>query len=317
MTKSNLYNITFTAFFVLLVFFLSLNISPFYVEGDQFHYRAVYRELPELGLIEGFIYYSTALSSLEVVHFILSWIASRVIEKDFFIAISNAILAYATIRLFIKWNVSLLIAALFILTNFYWLVFYFAAERLKFAVIFFLLSMVSIDNVKTYCALSVVTLISHVQFVLIYAAIMFQYAAKKMLRLIRTGLISKYFILIILLPFIPVLIIQEQLISKFNAYYVSHDFLELFKVLVFFGLSLWYSSKRFETISVFIPIIVATYLVGGDRVNFFGYFVFLYYALPVNRGFNIGILATSIYYMTASFSFMENIFVYGNGFPSN
>jgi hypothetical protein len=37
-------------------------------------------------------------------------------------------------------------------------------------------------------------------------------------------------------------------------------------------------------------------LVGGDRVNLFGYFLFLFFALPVRKGFNFGVIATLVYF---------------------
>jgi len=46
----------------------------------------------------------------------------------------------------------------------------------------------------------------------------------------------------------------------------------------------------------------------------YGYFVFLYYALPVNKGINAGVLVTSAYFINASYGFMVNIFQHGNGF---
>lgn len=75
---------------------------PLYTGGDQSIYRRVYEALPYLGLTEGFSFYSRSLSSREFVHFFLSWVASHFVDKDLFIAFSNAILAYVTMSLFQK-----------------------------------------------------------------------------------------------------------------------------------------------------------------------------------------------------------------------
>jgi len=302
---------------VLMVFLLSLIISPFYVGGDQVHYRAVYERLPDLGIIEAFTFYSSSLSSLEMVHFFLSWLASRVVEKDLFVALSNAALAYATILLFRKWRVSLLITALFIFTNFYWFVLYFSAERLKFGILFLFLSILYLERIKVFCFLGFLALISHVQVILIYTSLLFQFVLKKLLRFFTTGLVSKTVLLVIFFALVPVFIMREQLMTKFHSYYEFREIVDLLKVFILLVLSLWYSRKRLETVLMFIPIIGAVLLVGGERVNVLGYFLFLYYALPVNRGYNFGILATSLYFMFSSFRYMENILKYGDGFYGN
>ncbi len=305
-----------TPLFVVLVFLLSLIINPYYTGGDQVHYRAVYEKLPELGIIEGFTFYSSALSSVEFVHFLLSWLASRIVEKDLFIALANAALAYATILIFIKWRVSQWITALFLFSNFYWLALYFSAERLKFGVLFMLFSMIYIGRGKAFYLLTFIALISHIQLVLIYASLLFRFISKKLLRFFTTGFISKSMFWVIFFSFIPVIVMSDQLVTKFYAYFKIHNPFDLLRIFIFFGLTLWYSRNRFETTLIFIPIIISVLLVGGDRVNMLGYFVFLYYALPINRGLNVGVFATTLYYMFSSFHFLVNIFAYGNGFYS-
>lgn len=293
---------------------LSIVISPFYIAGDQVHYVAVYERLSELDIVEAFKFYSSSLSSVELVHFLLSWLASRVVEKDIFVAISNSVLAYATILLFRKWRVSPLITVLFLFTNFYWLVLYFSAERLKFGILFLFLSMSCLGRYKSFYPLAFLSIVSHVQVSLIYASLLFQMIFKKLLRFFVTGFLSKITIMLFILFLLTLVVMREQIVTKFNAYFEYRGLAELLKVFVFLGLALWYSRKRFETVLIFVPIIVATLLLGGERVNMLGYFVFLYYALPVNRGLNIGVLVTSLYFMFSSFWYLRNIFAYGDGF---
>ena len=45
-----------------------------------------------------------------------------------------------------------------------------------------------------------------------------------------------------------------------------------------------------------------------------GYFVFLYYALPIRNGLNIGVVATSIYFLFASLNFLTKVIEHGDGF---
>ena len=79
-------------------------------------------------------------------------------------------------------------------------------------------------------------------------------------------------------------------------------------------MTLIYSRKKREIVFLYFPLFIAIFLIGGDRLNMFGYFIFLYYALQVNRGVNFGVIATSIYYLFKTYEFILNIFLYGEGF---
>jgi hypothetical protein len=79
-------------------------------------------------------------------------------------------------------------------------------------------------------------------------------------------------------------------------------------------LTLWYAKKKKEVVLIFIPLFVSVYLIGGERVNMMGYFVFLYYVLPIKKGFNMGILTTSAYFLYVTYMFMINVIEYGDGF---
>jgi len=101
-------------FVVLTVFLGSLYVGPLYVLGDQVHYRKIYSGLAELTLYQGYTFYTASIDSLEFVHFFLSWIASRILEKDVFVALANAFLAWVAFGVFVKWKASIYIAALLV-----------------------------------------------------------------------------------------------------------------------------------------------------------------------------------------------------------
>jgi len=304
--------VKFTAGF--LVFMLSLIVSPFYTEGDQKAYRAVYDELANLELIEGFIFYTSKVSSQELVHFFLVWILSPVINKDIFIAFSNAILAYISMSLLQKLKAPVFISLVLLLTNYYIYVLYFAAERLKFGFIFLFLSMLYVDKHKRFYGIAFLAIISHVQIIIAYASIVLNIVSKEITELIRRGRLPKSLFFIILLLFILPFFIGDQFLIKFEAYYRSRDFHELVRIFIFFFLSLFYSKKKSQVFIIFFPLIILVLLVGGDRVNLYGYFVFLYYALQINREWNIGLIGTSIYYAYSTIVFLYKIFVYGDGY---
>ncbi len=297
-----------------IVFVLTLVIMPFYTEGDQVNYRKAYEELANLYLVEGFLYYSSWIGSKEIFHFVLSWVASRFVEKDLLIGVSNGILAYVAMSLFLKWKASLIISFFLVSLNFYFFSLYFAAERLKFGFMFLAISLFCIDRPMPFYWFGVLALISHVQTLLVYGCLFFKVAVRQTARFLRSGMVSKS---LLLLPFavIPVLFMKEHILGKLQAYSLQIGLSEIAKTALFLVLSMWYSKRRSEPVILFIPILFAVLLVGGFRINVFGYFVFLYYGLQSKGGWNLGVLSTSTYFAYCAIDFVANIFKYGHGYP--
>ncbi len=301
---------------VAIVFVLSISISPYYTHGDQYHYRKVYEGLQGLSLFDGFIFYTLNLDSKEVVHFFFSWVGSNQgIDKDLLMALSNSFLAYGIIVLLRKWKVSIFIISLLLLSNFYFYVLYFSAERLKFGFIFLIFSFAYIRYSYIFSILSIV---SHAQMLIVYLSILFNVIIKNIINTIRVKYIKKSFLYILVVSMIIFSIVfyylGTHIAAKFEHYRGEHNISELLKIFVFFIFSLWYSKNRKEVLFLFLPLFMAVLLIGGERVNMIGYFVFLYYALPVKKGFNIGIISTSVYFLFASVGFTINVLEYGDGF---
>ncbi len=298
----------------IFIFILIVFIGPYYIEGDQLIYRKVYIYLPNYNFFDGFSFYTFSLSSTEPIPFALSWIASRYLEKDLFIGIVNAFLAYAFMSLFQKWKVYIPIAILIVTTNFYILVLYFAAERLKYGMLFLILSFLYSENIKRFYLFSFLAILSHIQTLIIYGSIVFETIISQLVKVFKSQTIHKYFLFSIPFLLIPLYLMQEQIITKFNSYYMERSINEIMKSTLFLFMSLYYSKNKYETFYIFIPIITAAYLLGGDRVNMIAYFFFMYYALQTNRGLNIGVIVTSIYFLYKSIGFIDKIITYGNGF---
>lgn len=296
------------------VFIFSLIVGPFYVAGDQIVYRMIYEGLKSRNLTEGFLFYHQNISSLEFTHYFLSWLACRIFDKDLFIALSNSILAYSALILLRKYRASILVAGLLVLTNYYMMALYFPAERLKFGIIFLFLSLVYAERLKLFYLFAFIAVISHIQVVIAYGCIGFLLFTKAMVRLFKSGRISIKYLLVIPAGIIPLALMSDQLVNKFNMYYYVHDMTNLLRALVFFALALWYSKNRTETTLLFIPLLVAVQLVGGHRVNMFGYYIFLYYALRVRSGFNLGVLVTSTYFLYNSIIFVYRVINFGDAY---
>ena len=310
------YNQIISYFIAFMIFMISLYISPYYINGDQSLYRTVYNVLPTLNIYEGFIYYKNTLTAKEFVHFIITWIFSRIVEKDILMSFVNAIFAYYSMQLFIKWKASIYIAAIIVLTNYYFFVLYFAADRLKFGFLFFALALLNVGNSKFYVH-SFLSLTSHAQLFIIYAAMIFNKSLIELKRVLSSGNIQKKFLISIICLFFVIILMFNQISHKFLLYFAMKDdfyISNLFKLSVFLILALIYSKRKTETISLFFPLFIVAFILGADRINLYGYFIFLYYALPINKGFNIGIIVTSVYFAYKSVFFVIKILETGNGF---
>jgi hypothetical protein len=232
------------AFFI---FSISIYIGPYYILGDQIPYKSVYNALPSLDFFNGFIYYKNNLSSIEPIYYIITWIFSRILEKDILMSFVNAVFAFYSFRLFVKWKASVYIAGIITLTNFYFYVFYFAADRLKFGFLFIAIALYNIEN-KRFFIYSFLSLMSHAQLFIIYISFVFNEFLIEVRRVFLFGKIKIVFLFsLILLIFILFLLynqISEKTIAYLsikNGFYIS----DVFKLFAFLILTLFYSKKRF------------------------------------------------------------------------
>lgn len=304
-----------TIIVVPVVFALSMMISPYYTDGDQLHYRRVYDEISSFKLFEAYTYYRSSLDSSELVHFLITYFASPILSKDFLVSLFNAALAYAAIQLSRTLGASAFIAALIPLTNYYFFVMYFSAERLKFAMIFLLLGMCCINKYRSFYFYSILAVLSHTQTLIIYASMLLRLFFHNLLHLFKTGRFPIYLLFLPLLVVVILAVNFEQITSKFVAYYQERSWLELSRNLIFMMLALFVSKNKVNTIVLFVPILVATMLVGGDRVNMLGYFLFLYFALQYQRGLNLFSIVTALYFAIKTIVFVTDIITTGTGFP--
>ncbi|NMM13772.1 MAG: hypothetical protein HHJ17_09600 [Rhodoferax sp.] len=309
----------------VFVFLLSLLISPYYIYGDQNSYKNTYDGISNLSLLEGFYFYNSNLGSQELVHYFITWLASGAgFDKDLIMAMSNSLLAYLSMKFFEKLKVSVFVASVITSSNFYYFVLYFAAERLKFGFIFLFISLLVKNNKKLFLLSAVLAVLSHVQVLLIYVSMFFIRIGSSLLKFYKAfnvvfiDIFSLVFLL--LLSLLLFLFLGDHMYSKYEYYYdiaAQKNLADLFVVSVLAILSFWYAKSKIQSIFVFIPVILAVFFVGSDRINMMAYFIFLYYGLKNNNGLNFGVIGTVIYFAFKSFLFIYCIIEYGDGFNNN
>jgi hypothetical protein len=300
---------------VLIVFLLSNTIAEYSINGDQRHYIKIYENIIKFDILNAYLYYSINLSSLEIIHFILIYLANIIgISKIIFVSLLNAILSFVILNYLTRKNVYIFISILLVLSNFYILMLYFSAERLKVGMILFIISITYIKKEKIFIFISFLTVLAHAQFLLIYLSIITPKILSKVKRLILYQKTTLIFFITIIIGLILFFILEKHLLNKLNAYSSINSISDLFKIIIFAMPSIYYSKNKKDTIIIFMILTAFIMIIGGERLNIFTYMIFLYYALQHNRGLNIPIFLTSIYFLYKSINYISNIIDYGDGF---
>ena len=298
------------------VFAISMLVGSLYSEGDQRNYGIVYDGIGALPLVDAFVFYTRSLTSIEVVHFIFIWSLSSYFPKVLLFSMLNTIFAGLIVRVFDLIKVNFLVTCVFLLSNFYIYVLFFAAERLKFG--FFLLVLgLSIQSGKMLKnSLFLLSLSAHFQMILVLAPKAFEVVIATLVRALKV----QRFSLTILILSVPVLLfplVSDALLAKLQVYEDSRFLFDYARASLFLILTLWYAVKEKSARSVlimFVPIFVAIYFVGGERVNMIAYMYFLYFALRYKNGLNMGVFLTSIYFFGKTIVFLSSINEFGHGF---
>lgn len=100
-------------------------------------------------------------------------------------------------------------------------------------------------------------------------------------------------------------IMREHLLSKVNSYFELKGVFELIKIGAFFILSYFYAKDKSNAVALFVPLFFLVLIFDGERINFLGYFVFLYFSLQYKKGFNLGSVLVNSYF------FIQELFFCG------
>ena len=118
---------------------------------------------------------------------------------------------------------------------------------------------------------------------------------------------------------ISLLFLNEHLLQKFSAYSEATSSKELisntFQTILFLFLSLLYTNDKRRTILIFIFILISASILGPSRVTMMAYMYFIFYSLKINKGFNLGVMTTSLYFSVKSIFFIINVFQFGHAYP--
>lgn len=293
---------------------ISFYVLSYYQGGDQIHYRNFYNGLDELDFLAAFDFYRNSLGTSEPGYFLFAYVFSQILPKDIVFSLVNSVFVFVLLRHLFRINLSYVVI-LILSFNFYLLVLLFSAERLKLSLLFMLIYLHNpVFSRYNWLFFSIFT---HVQVLLIY---IFTQSGRvvKVLRSLYHGragfnliLIAGVFFMVVFFLFL----MFDHILSKAIFYYgVSGGWQAVVKPVIFFLLTILYSKNRSEAFLIFSIIVFLSFFVGSERLTIFSYLVFIYYASAYRKGLNFGVVVTSLYFLFKGIVFLNNIFIYGDGF---
>ena len=303
----------------IIVFILSLYFAPYYSAGDQISYTNYYNSVVGKSIFGAYLLQIKLLSSYEPLYALFVWVFSRVIEKDTFDSLMNLFLCYSAVKLFLHLGANRFFIFLFVLANFYMLVLYFAADRLKLSFLFFFLGFDAFYTKKEIRSvpLFLLSILSHLQILLFLFSVVSILLMENGLKIFTRLVINLKELLLIISISVFVLVIliffYEHIINKLE-FYLSDSITEIFKPSVFLILSLFSSTNKRYVVASFIPLLIAAFIVSGDRIVMMAFLLFLYYSVG-ERGISRGMVwITALYFTYKSYFFVQSIVLHGNGF---
>ena len=306
--KNSIYSFGFCLFALLISFI----VSGFYISGDQYHYINFYESSRDLTLIEVYALQLTSLGSADPGYSFLVWLFSSFVSKDTFISVANAILAFLLYKVlrkyrYPKWFI------VGMLLSFYMFVLFFAAERLKFGVMFVLIAFLY----KTFSARAAIILIAslfHVQ--ALFALIMLCLHGATRTTFFYNLFKWKNFLSIILIALATstfIFLAIDQIYAKFLAY-SSYELLSLIKPIALGSIGIIFFRDKFYAILTLIFFLALCFMLGTDRVIMMQFMLTLLLLDYNNKIQALVILILFIYLFFKTIDFVYKIYVCGEGF---
>jgi hypothetical protein len=301
-----------TLLFVVYSFFLSLFFLPLAVNGDQIFYIQFYNMVSDFSFLEGYGLQINLLGSAEPGYFVFSYFFSNLyFDRVLLFSFLNSLLAYLVIRWAVINKISIFVVLLISL-NFYLMVLFFSSERLKLALIFFLLYLALESKLRS--AFLFASIITHVQLIPFLVSILLRDFVHKFNDFF-SGKIDYLFFVILFFLIGVLYFLSDHLINKIEAYSSQGGFLGLFKILLFMTLSIYYCRKKaLDVILNFFPVLLLSFFFGAERLAILGYILFMYYGVQFRGGLNFGVIVLSFYFLVKGVFLLYNVFYFGDGF---
>jgi hypothetical protein len=193
------------------------------------------------------------------------------------------------------------------------------AERLKISYIFLILAALFTGRVRLL--LLSISPLAHLQSILVLISVVTAFFEGFIKKLIFRFSVSKRAIRSLLLLSGVVVIfgyfLSEGVLRKAMDY-ASGDILlfELVNAGILSLIALYVSHKRLQMFLILFPLIPAIAILGGARVNMIAFTLVIYYLMVERRLHHPLIYLLMMYFSIKTITFINGIFLYGDGFAS-
>ncbi len=300
-----------------LIFGYSYFLISNYLYGDQVSYRGLYAALAATDFLDIPITAKNFIDASDVLSFYFLWIGAHFgIDKDIYISLANTLMLLSLFVLARKYNINYTMILL-LFCNYYIVVLMTGAERLKFAFIFLFLSDIVRDR-KLKIPFLVSSVFAHLQSLILLPSLVF-IAYKDNL---SSFLKKRNFRPMTIISFLAVGVIGgllfysniDEVATKFDLYEKEGSVFSSLQIVVFLSLGLFFIKNKLSFFIVLLPLLLATFFIGGNRVNMIAVFVGVYMFWREQRGNHPFLYIVMIYFFFKSIQFILNIVDYGEGF---
>lgn len=311
--KSLFYAILYSFF----IFIGSIFISPMLINGDQEAYHNFYNNCFNIvGLSRQYDCYGSTLGTQEPIYFLVTKLFHSLIDKNILMAFVNAISTFLLVKLVYKFHLkSNLIHLFFILffLNYYVVVLFFSAERLKISVLFFLISL-SLIGFRSFLA-KLLMMLTHMQMIFVYFVdVIYKFFNRNNKLWVKVVMVVGGSILLGVIYYY----MRDHIDRKFIGYSsrtAENDLglASLLKSSVFAALS-YISIQKNIVILLQVPLMVGAYILGSGRMLIMSFFVYIACLIYFKGKIDFLGYIVLFYFAFKSIEFWQNVIKYGAGF---
>ncbi len=301
------------------IFWASLMLTTPFVNGDQVFYRNFYESLAYAQLNEIIQLQLGTTGSGEPLFGAIMWFGAKMgVDKDIYVAIWNTILACSLIHLAAYYRSNIVFIFL-LLTNFYVVVLFTSAERLKFSYIALALAAASSSPWRTV-TLCFAAVLSHFQTLIALFGWAAGYATRiRFERLAqKINLFGAAFLGLVVTGLAIVFAIQFQstISEKASAYMGSGGFLSLVNIAILLVASLICFPKKAEVTLMLVTCAFFAFIFGSNRINMIAFSIFIFICIKEGRTAHPAVTALMLYFSYRSIDYVRLILTHGDGFST-
>lgn len=293
-------------------FFITTIIAPLHIAGDQVHYTKAFDSVRFRNFSEALVSYRKVIFSDELGHFFVIWVASQLgFQKLVLMSFLNSILASLNYLWLRERGFTRSFSLLLTVTNYYLYTMFFTLEKLKLAAIFMLFFLVLSHRSTVKIVALIASGISHFQTAFITGIVYCSHLASG-----RVNFFSRH-LLIFLALFVslwltqPIQFLYDKLYFYAKTNFLNQSVTQITAQIALFPFFVYCSRNRKEAMTFLLLLMSFITVLGGDRLNMYFYFGFIYYCRERSMFTKSFLLTNSIYFTYKVTNYITMIYLTG------